>query len=400
MFVTNGKSRRLYVLKMNFTSNLNRFNYKLKEGSRIYRYQFILTIIITFALLLLIISSASCTRSATVTPPAKNSPPVLTYYYKALSFLETSEFDSALAQLDTAISRRPEFAQFYYAKGQIFELIDQPDSAISNYEKSITFKSHFPQVWKNLSTLYFETGQYQKAVQILKDIVEQEPDSLRYLLMLADAYLHADRARLALDKIWYYEVQGGQSPEEDRIKGLAYYQQREFEKAVRYLKIYAHRNSANFKVQKAVGIVCIKTGELEEGISHLNTALQMNPRDPEIYLYRSEYFIQRNKLPMAHDQLELAYNMDSSNVDILLGLGKFYLLTGDALQAGPYFRKAIRTDSTCWESYKYLGIMADEAGRSGEALRYLEKYRNHIYSRDPMVEQRIGRLRKTKNKKT
>ena len=54
----------------------------------------------------------------------------------------------------------------------------------------------------------------------------------------------------------------------------------------------------------------------------------------------------------------------------------------------------VRNNIDCWECYKYLGIIADEQGRTFEALQYLQKYLTNIYTRDLEAEERLNRIRK------
>ncbi len=345
--------------------------------------------------MIVILSLVSCASRKISQSQPQSSAPAFHYYYDALSNIEQGQLNLALANLDTAIQLRPEFAQFYYVKGQVSELLKDDGQAIRAYEKALAYKSFFPEVWNHLSNLYMQTGRYQEAVELLKELTAHQPDSVDFDLRLADAYLSTGQCGLALDRIKYYQARGGASPDVDRIKGLAYYGERKYQNTVDFLQPYAEAHPGNFQVQKALGIACIKTGALEKGISHLNMALGMNPDDPEIYLYRARYFIQRNKFPMAMDQLNFALSLDSTNCEILLEKGKFELSRRDTLLAESFFKKALIADSSCCDCYKYLGIIQDDLGNSIEAKLYLEHYMNNIYTKDPEVEKRLERLRRS-----
>lgn len=319
--------------------------------------------------------------------------PAFIFYNKALSSIEAGRFEIAQAELDTAIFLRPEFAQFYYTKGQVFELLHQPDSAIDSYEQALSFKSFFPEVWRRLSELYFQEHRYQSAAQVLRKMVANQPDSIRFHLLLAEAYLYDEQPRLALGRLNYFEKHGGESDEVLRVKGLVYFKKHEYSRCIDLLRSYVKIHPENAEVRKALGIACIKTGALEEGISNLNSALHTVPDDPEIFLNRARYFMKRGKNNIARDQLDLAIQLDSTNVEVLFARGKFDLSQGDTLSAERYFNRAVQVDPACWKCYKFLGIIADQRNNSAEALLLLEKYIENIYTRDPEVEQRIEKLK-------
>ena len=334
-----------------------------------------------------------CASESLSTRQSSGETPAFLYYQHALYSLEHGNPNRALAQMDTAISLRKEFAQFHYVRGQILEILGRKSEAIKAYENSLNYKSHFPEAWRNLAELYLQSAQYEKAVQVLKDLTEDLPDSLRFELLLAKAYLGNDQPFLALDHVRYYEKQGGTSSETFLIRGLAYFRQEDYVKATTQLENFVQKEPQNFEAQKYLGIACIQSGALEKGISHLNDALKIYPDDPIIYLYRAKYFIQRQKYATAADQLNAALNLDSNNSEILLEIAKFALMKEDTARAQKALLRAIDVDDECWECYKLLGIIADDQGHHFEAMNYLQKYLSNIYTRDPEAEQRLNKLR-------
>jgi tetratricopeptide (TPR) repeat protein len=331
-------------------------------------------------------------------PYADSEPPAFLFYKRALFYVENDEFEKALSQLDTAIAMKPEFAQFYYAQGQVFELMENYISALVSYEKAIRYQSHYPDTWKKLVHLYMRVGQYDKASQMLRNLTDDQPDSLQYELALAESYIFDQKPLLALERLSYYEKQGGKSLDKIRLQGMAYFVQDNFEKAIDLLDKYVAAIPQNYLALKYLGIACIKVGKSEKGVSALNRALQLNPEDPEIYLFRAQYFLQMNKVEAAAEQYQHALLIDESNTLVLLENSKFLLSRGDTLTAEKLLQKALAIKENCWECYKFLGIIADEQGRDLEALQYLQKYLSNIYHPDLEVEKRLKNLRAVEQK--
>ncbi len=318
--------------------------------------------------------------------------PAIFYYKQALNLVESQKYNQALKQLDTAIVLKPEFAQFYYARGQIYELLDKNILAIDSYETALKYKSFFPDAWKSVSLLYMNEKEYDKAVQVLRNLVEVNPDSLNYEIRLADAYLHLNKPLLAFERIKNFENQQGDSREIFRIKGMAYFLIQNYKDAIQNLEHYVKYKQDNFDAIKYLGFAYIENGNLEKGISLLNRALSLYSDDPEIYLYRAVYFIKQGKHDIALDQFNLALNLDDQNSVVLLENSKFMLMQGDTATAKKLLKRAIIYDQYCWECFKYLGIIADDQGQDFDAILYLQKYLSNIYHRDPEVELRMNNL--------
>ncbi|MBN2367257.1 MAG: tetratricopeptide repeat protein [Calditrichaeota bacterium] len=339
------------------------------------------------------IISIGCSSGRQTRTVSETNQPAFLYYQTAMDYLKNQDYALALDQMNKAISLKPEYAPFYYARGQILELQGDVYKAINSYEHALRYKSYYPDTWKRLTKLYTKAGQYDKAAQILNYLTDSFPDSLRYELDLADAYIDAKKPLLALERVNYFGNQGGMSDEVLRIKGLAHFHLEDCKKALDYLERYAEKHPDNLRVLKHLGIAYIKTGDPEKGVTYLNKALSLDPNDPEIYLYRAKYFIQMKKFDTARDQYRLAFELDNTNSKVLLESSLFYMAQGDTLAAEKLLERAVRYDENCWECYKWLGIIADEKDDINKAVQYLEKYISNIFYHDEFVEKRLKRLK-------
>jgi len=334
----------------------------------------------------------SCASPKHESAPRDQELPAFLYYKKSLSAIENQNYHRALSLLDTAIALKPEVSQFYYAKGQIFEFTGENLFALKSYETALKYKSHFPDCWKKLAVLYMEFRQPDKAAQMLRYLTEDQPDSLQFELLLADAYLADHKPLLSFERLNYYDKKGGSSEETFRIRGLTYYQQGNYPEAIKYLDPYVKKKSDNYEAQKYLGIACLKANLPEKGITHLNQALRMDPEDAELYIYRARYFLSMNKVETAIEQFSLALKMDDKNSMVLLEVSKFSLNQGDTTRAETLLQKALTEDKNCWECYKFLGIIAESRNRPDEAYDYLQKYISNIYFRDLEVEKLLEKL--------
>ena len=338
----------------------------------------------------------SCSSSRSVQKPVETRASSFEHYNNALNELESHDYQKALDELNKAIALKPEYAPFYYVKGRIFQMVDEADSAIVAYEKALHYKSYYPEVWRLLAPLYLQSHQYGKAVEIVKSLVEEYPDSMGYHLDLAEAYLGIQRPLLALEEVKAFTRSGNTSPRINRLLGLAYFEAEKYERAVPFLEKAVRLSPNDFTLQRALGIALFRTGKQDEGLSHLNRALQLNPAAMEVYLYRARYFWFRQKKAQALQQIELGLQKDSTYLPLWVEKGKYLFLQGDTTQAEQVLEKALQLDPQFIKTYKWLGIIYQETGRKEQAREFLLKYHKGTFRRDVEVEKRLKELENRK----
>ncbi len=327
---------------------------------------------------------------ACVVPPitsrqAKSFRSAYTYYNRSLKALEAHNYPLALSELDSAIALQPAYAHFYYAKGEILELLGQPDSAIVQYEKALQRRSNFPEVWEQLARLYLQTQQFRKAIRILNNLIEAFPDSLNLRLQMAEGYLGNHQPRMAMQQLNIFHNRGGNSPEFFRLEGETYFYLGEYHKARENLSRYVAYNQNDTRVLKELGFSCLKTGELELGMHYLSQALQKDRRDPQIYLYRAHYFLLRNKLTDARDQIQIALKIDSTNANAQLEMGKILVRLNQFRLAEEFLNKARKLNPSDFQAYGYLAVVAYHLGDEQKARQYLQIYLEQVSQPDPFV---------------
>ena len=62
----------------------------------------------------------------------------------------TEEWDQALGLCDQAIEIMPDHAPAYYSRGKIYEMLGQPENAITDYQTIVRLDSGLKQVWRSL----------------------------------------------------------------------------------------------------------------------------------------------------------------------------------------------------------------------------------------------------------
>lgn len=111
-------------------------------------------------------------------------------------------FDIAKAHLENAILILPDSAVTYIALSSLNLQLGDTSVAIDNYEFAMERK-HNPETqdYDVLLDLYFTESRYEDAVQLALKAREDFPEEIEYIRILADAHLHSDQTDKAISVI-------------------------------------------------------------------------------------------------------------------------------------------------------------------------------------------------------
>ena len=337
----------------------------------------------------------SCTSSKKTILPKNASRKAFTFYYQALDDIEIGEFNAALSDLDSAIYYQPNYSNFYFVKGRVFEFLQKPDSSIKSYEHAVELKSYYPEAWDRLGNLYLFESDYANAAVNFKKIIQNNPDSLNCYLKLGQCYFRLKKYRLALDRLReYQQLSKEPSIELKKWQGFANYGLGDFQRAANLLESYLSNNSNDTEALKYLGFTKFNMKEYDQAITALNKASNTNNMDPEIYLYRARYFLIQGKKKDAFDQLRVGLTYDSLNTDLLFEIGKIYYQEKQIEKSKGYLNRTIEINPNYWRAYRYLGFIAEQENRLEEALSNYKLFMENTLAEDTEVSQRIANIQK------
>jgi len=347
---------------------------------RFYRLNYVVFLIVLFSQCSMLKKRASSEDNAKLAFP---------FYYSALQNIRSGEFEMAITLLDSAIKYQPAYSNFYTVKGQVFELMGNPDSAIVAYEKSLTKKSHNPDVWRSLAELYMKKRDYDIAINYLKQSVEENPDSTQYLLSLAICYYKTAKYPLAINQLKRYKKTTlTPDPVYQKWLGLSYYEVGFYEIAEDLLQNYLSDVAQKDEALKYLGLSRFNQKKYEQAMSSLNDYLEIYSQDAEVYLYRSRYFLIQNKKEIAREQLDLGLKIDSTNVSILFELAVLYFNENVLEKSQKYLQKITTLNPQHWETYKILGLIKERENNLQEALHYYTLYLENTSTKDVEIKRR------------
>lgn len=226
-----------------------------------------------------------------------------------------------------------------------------------------------------LALSYLETGEYEKSIDLYREIVTKDP---RLNLELMNAY---------------------------RLN-------REFDEAIEIGKLEYEKNPDNLRMGILYARILADAGKTDDGAEVLNRLLKSNPKNIDLYIHLSQIYLQGNRYPEAEETIKLArqtefddektqdqlkfqlavvyevqkdydsaeslleeiIEADPDNSEAKFRLAAIYERKKDYDRAESLFKEVIQSNPRNAGALNYFGYMlADRGIRLEEAIRYVQE---------------------------
>jgi len=200
------------------------------------------------------------------------------YYLRAINYYKDGNTKSALEDINYALKYRYNSADYHKLKGEILALSQKYKSSAESFETALRFCDTAFANYYFAAKSYYLAEEFQRAENNMKKFLEHHPenDSAKYL---------------------YAEILASNNNQIDALKIVNSMQQK----------------GADF--YRLRGIVYCKSEMYEYSLKDLNTALDLNPKLTDIYLWRglAYYFSNKRDLAKADWQTALKYRHFKAN---------------------------------------------------------------------------------------
>jgi len=322
--------------------------------------------------LILILVSSLAVATAQTEPSRATA--IHDHLRKAEEYLKAKDPNSAAKEFNAVLTLDPKNAEAYANLGVIEFLQENCQNASQNFRKALAIdpsltktqallgicqrrlgdpsarpllERSFPKlkdkqlsvrVGLELTTLYDQQGEPERAVAVMQKLVDVNPDD-------ADILYTAQRL--------YREIA------DDTLDKLA---------------VLAPGSA---RMQQVIAERLINAGDAEGAVEHYKKALEINPRLPGVHFELAQAILQsaRNN-PAVQDQaekeLETAVTVDGDSANLQCGLGAIAILRADIEKAYAHYTRALAMDPGSTEAQLALGHILMTMGKPQEARRYLE----------------------------
>ena len=201
------------------------------------------------------------------------------YFFRGLAKFYLDDFVGACEDFTSAIDRNPYVAQCYQLRGMCHARMDSVALAEKDFRMAIKYDMQNPNLWQNLGVLTMQSGDWEKAAQVVDSLLVFSPrNSAAYLL----------RTQISLNM-----------GDTLHAFGMA-------EKAVQYDKYSA-------EVYDARAIVLCGMGDYEAAEKDLDRAVELMPARGNSYVNRALVRYHRNNLRGAMEDYDMALYVEPTN---------------------------------------------------------------------------------------
>ena len=164
----------------------------------------------------------------------------------------------------------------------------------------------------------------------------------------------------------------------------------------------ANKAPESFRAQSNLGLSYLNHGHIEEAVSSLSLALDINPNYARTWNNLGLAFAAQNKFDEAHNAFKRAIDLDPKMVGFYANRGQLFIQEGKYGQAIYVLNNALAIDSISSQLHVNLGMAHQQAGRAEIAVEHYNlaiqsgKLDAELYNNLGLAEQDLGRTENAK----
>jgi tetratricopeptide (TPR) repeat protein len=268
---------------------------------------------------------------------------------RSLRKARKADFVSALADAKKALAKNPNDPDLLLLVGKLYAAQKQASTAITYYHKAQVRAPNNQEINNVLAREYMSLGNEAAAIGALKTCLARDPDSLSCLYYLATIYMEAKQTGLAL--IYYNQI-AALSPDNAKVLQIIagiYLEQKNSAKAIAALEKLKKVSPEDISSQIRLGLLYTEIKQPDKAITEFEALAKSFPEADRLH-----YF-----------------------------LGLLYMEKKAFEKAVPHFSQVGKSSKFYFESVLRQGLLLKEQGKTGQAIRLLDKKLNTTNAQNP-----------------
>ncbi len=277
-------------------------------------------------------------------------------YYLGLVLLERGEWTEAAGEFSAFLAVVPGDIPALLHRADAYRLANRLEEALDGYRVVISRSTEIAQAYCGAGQILYRLGEFEPAVQYLKEAVRLAPEYGTARYVLGQALRNRERPDEARRELQLAEDYRNQEPPLDDPRA------RVLDRA-RIGAIEAlHR-----------GIDLLQAGEVDEAIDLFETAIGSAPDLAEARAQLGAALLQQGDLPAAQASLEHALVLEPNYVEAIYHLGLIAHRRQDHSGAIALFRRTVQLRAEHFDAHLGLGTDLPKLGQTTTALEHLRR---------------------------
>ena len=295
-----------------------------------------------------------------------------------------SDYDS-LIKFATEMLENSDGANVLWAMEMLMDVY----RATQNYQKALDFAnlikehplSNKIQAEESFAQILLEEGQFDNSIEILKSLVEKDPENIELKKSLVRAYeankifeLAANLYKKILDNAPAQDIKQIHFEMSNIYSNWAMYLflQNNNDECFKHFTLALKYDSQNPDIYYQLGNVNKLIKNFNESILQYKKAIELNPQNPEYYYEIAESYESIDSVYEQKKVLMEYLKYDSNNAKVYYKLGMVYKSQNDSVNAISYIKKAIELDTNFIEPKYKLALMLEHIGDKEGAITLYE----------------------------
>lgn len=222
----------------------------------------------------------------------------------------------------------------------------------SEFEKSLQLKN---------------LGQNEESLEVLKALVEREPQNSFFRLTLASNLREASKPGPALEQLRLLVKNDPSNADAYHELALSEKDQRNYVEAVRAEQAAIALKPDRSDFHTVMGLILIETAQFEQAKAEFARVLKIDPNNAVVWNNLGNALRETNQLDQAAEAYQKAIQLSPHYAYPLNGLATVLIRQNQTADAIPYLEKAIDLDPKFVEVYLNLGIAYQTLGENDKA---------------------------------
>jgi|GluameStandDraft_1065615.scaffolds.fasta_scaffold00655_49 tetratricopeptide (TPR) repeat protein len=329
-----------------------------------------------------------------------------------INLINMQKYDEAAKFFEGYTKSNPNDSDGHYYLGVCYKNLNKMQKSAEHLQKSYELSKNIEKInvapsytyddsteddYLDMANMYFDAGNYNKALQYAGFMLNVNPNSTNGLLLKTKIYYKQNNLKLAkayfnkalmldnslLKSIWAKNLNITTLPKYDfdyyNTKGLEYYYSADCNNAVTYFNKALELEPKSTAVYNNLALCYMKQNKVEEARKALMKAKKIDPNFNLTYINLAKLealkgaLYQKNTNKQREKYLKQALSVNPNSKYAYLELGNYYLENKKFDLANKNFKNAVLIDGNFYEALMGLGISYVEEGNLSDAIKVLRR---------------------------
>ncbi|OGJ90677.1 MAG: hypothetical protein A2487_18830 [Candidatus Raymondbacteria bacterium RifOxyC12_full_50_8] len=303
--------------------------------------------------------------------PACTRPELLNAVFGRI-YLDEGFFVIAQSYFVKSLSAEPGVTDLFYQLGKAYLGSEEYGKAVVELEKAVRLEPASPLYRCMLGVANRDGGKIIKAIAILEQLIEDQPDFLPATFHLAYAYNMLDWQKKALQILEQAAEKHPESPELQAGLGITYTRMDSIRYAEEHFKKALRINAKSPIVLNNYGVALAEAGRHSDATGYFKKALVYDPRNPGILFNLGKSCIAVNKYRDAEKYLLIAVESSPGNSEARKLLADIYQKLGEVDNAISALTELLAADPGDYKSQILYATLLVRRGEAEHGVSVLE----------------------------